>query len=1377
MKLSAGYILSVFDSYLKENMEQHAVLKKLCNFEIKSELIHDNNVEIDKGLSVFAVLNNIIIRGFPTYSSYIFEHTLSNSNAHLYLKDNSKFIEYGLKDVSANDIFNNLSFTREITDHLRFNQTQEAESTFEGSLIQLLENKFGDWIHTILCQQVPFADISPESKEFIHQKVDYLIPFPAEIENLNGIIIEMDGSHHNRPGQADLDQRRDNEALKRGYATIRIRSSESSQSRNQKITSLTRFLNADIFDLFKNNHNQQHLSDELILNPLAWARLQLCIIKAILCNPDWLNDSTLHFAILERESYKSPMAIGDLKYWLSQFSVLTEDASHPSIEVKVFKDESEIENEDDYHAVIDISMRHRFFDTGYSIKPNRITIRNAPLYFGETRKVITGPHLDYKSFGVFENKKWETTNSDRVHSLTYFLRSLFRKKNFMSGQLPILNRSLQGLSVIGLLPTGGGKSLTYQLSSIMQPGVCMVIDPIISLMRDQVKGLKDHWIDACHFINSTIKSPEERTAIQKRIGNGEALFFFISPERLLINDFRRFLNTMTQDPEPVYFNYCVIDEAHCVSEWGHDFRTSYLSVAENGIRFCVTHPEFDNTVPIFALTATASYDVLMDIQRELSGNDMQFRIGEDAIVQPENFERKELTFKVVQISSPELANLTGFDLKREVSRIKNEHLERIVLNHGYQLHDQSGLIFCPHRSHYFGITDRFKNDGGSNGVLDRLYENIPELSQRMGFFMGSGDDGNEIQEFSIQNQDAFLDGKLNLLVATKAFGMGIDKDNIRFTVHFNYPSSIESFLQEAGRAGRDKKPSVCYLLYTRDDILEEDVEFDVNHYFHSRAYRGNAKEKAILNELLHKIYEPDRIYPLSIDIQKTFAVEAIVTTWKSRNGNRFVSVQESFQDRIGSIMIEGQNFPVYVDKEVLAGNSTYTVEEARQILNHLKGRLPAQGNANAAWDWLHTSSDPRPGIFDVLELPGTTHKKYSGELELSWENNIRERIINIQNFVKDSLRRAGRPERISKVDRLISSLIQGAGSALNFEDLMERISTRLSNNEFKYNLEEQAGKRDKRLKRSLGSTFQGLKDYYNQVRDKADTEKAIYRLRLLGVIDDYTVNYKERTFTLYLSKKKDGFYKRRLRNYLSQFYSEERVKKELKTANRVAADSLIERYLYYLVDFGYEQVAAKRARSITDMKEACKYGAEKQSSEFSEYLHLYLNSKYFREEYLVNGINESLSHKLDHGKLTDSALIWYYIELMERDGNSEVNNIKHLRGATSRMLNVSTDNPVLLVLSAYSIYFQEYNTQSLLSEAEENLISALNYYEQNENWDEKQLRSLFDRFVSTIRSKRPEIDDYYEFEFENFRLSAMIESLKNINNELSTINNHLLPHV
>src|SRR5690625_4197206 len=377
--------------------------------------------------------------------------------------------------------------------------------------------------------------------------------------------------------------------------------------------------------------------------------------------------------------------------------------------------------------------------------------------------------------------------------------------------------------------------------------------------------------------------------------------------------------------------------------------------------------------------------------------------------------------------------------------------------------------------------------------------------------------------------------------------------------------------------------------------------------------------------------------------------------------------------------------------------------------------MHAQCKSNAAWDWLQTSSNPRPGIFDVLELPGTTHKKYSGELELSWENNIRERIIDIQNFVKDSLRRAGRPERISKVDRLISSLIQGAGSALNFEDLMGRISTRLSNNEFKYNLEEQAGKRDKRLKRSLGSTFQGLKDYYNQVRDKADTEKAIYRLRLLGVIDDYTVNYKERTFTLYLSKKKDGFYKRRLRNYLSQFYSEERVKKELKTANRVAADSLIERYLYYLVDFGYEQVAAKRARSITDMKEACKYGAEKQSSEFSEYLHLYLNSKYFREEYLVNGINESLSHKLDHGKLTDSALIWYYIELMERDGNSEVNNIKHLRGATSRMLNVSTDNPVLLVLSAYSIYFQEYKTERILPEDEEKRSSALNYYEQNKN--------------------------------------------------------------
>jgi Superfamily II DNA helicase len=165
------------------------------------------------------------------------------------------------------------------------------------------------------------------------------------------------------------------------------------------------------------------------------------------------------------------------------------------------------------------------------------------------------------------------------------LQNIFRKESFREGQLPILNRALQGKSVIGLLPTGGGKSLTYQIASLLQAGVTMVIDPIKSLMQDQYDNLLKNGIDSCNFINSKL-TREEKTIATNQIADSKVLFTFVSPERLQIEEFRLSLKEMYKNK--VYFSYCVIDEVHCVSEWGHDFRTSYLSLGKNAIEHCKT---------------------------------------------------------------------------------------------------------------------------------------------------------------------------------------------------------------------------------------------------------------------------------------------------------------------------------------------------------------------------------------------------------------------------------------------------------------------------------------------------------------------------------------------------------------------------------------------------------------------------------------------------------------------------------------------------------------------------------------------------------------------------------------------------------------------
>ena len=204
-------------------------------------------------------------------------------------------------------------------------------------------------------------------------------------------------------------------------------------------------------------------------------------------------------------------------------------------------------------------------------------------------------------------------------ALVYLLQNAFRKRAFRPGQIPIADRALQGLDVVGLLPTGGGKSLTYQLCGLLQPGVTVVVDPINSLMRDQHDKLVENGITACVYVNA-FNSRDERNENMDRISRGELLFAFVSPERFQIERFRSALSACR--PNRVSFAYAVIDEAHCVSEWGHDFRHSYLRLAENLRRFCPTRRD---RLPTFGLTATASFDVLADVQRELD-------MGDDAIV-------------------------------------------------------------------------------------------------------------------------------------------------------------------------------------------------------------------------------------------------------------------------------------------------------------------------------------------------------------------------------------------------------------------------------------------------------------------------------------------------------------------------------------------------------------------------------------------------------------------------------------------------------------------------------------------------------------------------------------------------------------------------
>lgn len=331
------------------------------------------------------------------------------------------------------------------------------------------------------------------------------------------------------------------------------------------------------------------------------------------------------------------------------------------------------------------------------------------------------------------------------------LQRVFGYTEFRSGQESLINGVLSGRDVFGIMPTGGGKSMCYQLPGLMLPGITLVISPLISLMRDQVLALKAAGVPAA-FINSTLTGPQ-MSAVYRNLLAGKYKIVYVAPERL---DYPGFGSLA----EHLNISFVAVDEAHCISQWGQDFRPSYLRI----LQFIQGLPRR----PVLgAFTATATSQVREDILRILQlRNPVQVVTG---------FDRPNLYFEVIH---PE----DGKD---------KELLKRLA---AYKR--KSGIIYCATR---------------------KKVETVCELLQDRGYAVTRYHAGLEEQERTA-NQEDFLYDRKPIMVATNAFGMGIDKSNVSFVIHYNMPKSIEAYYQEAGRAGRDGTDADCILMYNSGDI-------------------------------------------------------------------------------------------------------------------------------------------------------------------------------------------------------------------------------------------------------------------------------------------------------------------------------------------------------------------------------------------------------------------------------------------------------------------------------------------------------------------------------------------------------------------------------
>lgn len=352
------------------------------------------------------------------------------------------------------------------------------------------------------------------------------------------------------------------------------------------------------------------------------------------------------------------------------------------------------------------------------------------------------------------------------------LKRYFGYDSFRPGQSGLVDAILAGRDVLGVMPTGAGKSVCYQIPATLLPGVTIVISPLISLMRDQVDALNDAGIPAA-YVNTT-QGGDEQAMVLAQAAQGDIKLLYVAPERL---ETERFRNFATRVP----ISLVAVDEAHCVSQWGQDFRSSYLGIGE----FIAGLPARPT---VAAFTATATERVRCDIIGILGLNAPQVTVT--------GFDRENLYFDVLKIET----------------KYKAAWVARYVAEHP----DESGIVYCATRKE-------------TEALAAALNHTVPALRGAAG---GSAADsvmrdgpvavayhGGMPANVRNQAQRDFVTDAVPVVVATNAFGMGIDKSNVRYVIHHNMPESIEAYYQEAGRAGRDGEPSRCTLLWNESDIV------------------------------------------------------------------------------------------------------------------------------------------------------------------------------------------------------------------------------------------------------------------------------------------------------------------------------------------------------------------------------------------------------------------------------------------------------------------------------------------------------------------------------------------------------------------------------
>ncbi|MFY7840950.1 MAG: DEAD/DEAH box helicase [Lacibacter sp.] len=769
------------------------------NFTIQNLVTNQTNTEL---LPILYVTKNILQRGFPTTLSKYLQSQLGE----IHKLDN--FEERFLFATNQTSVWNDtIKGDRE-------HNYYPAKDFFEN----IIPNEFGEFsfIQSLLIPEIEINEITgEEDRNFINQQVDFYLPQAK-------LVIEIDGQNHKVDEVTRVsDSTRDNYLSGKGITTIRITTRElQNGTYSAKVETILKHLERyeKLLNFYKNaceKIEKNQMSKEEIktkLLPTAIIRFQILLIE-LLTHKYLTLDEDWNFNILAHEDLPdfAELAINDLLIWNDKLWQLKnkQELKKPNFNIVSTSDKTKFQPTT--KAInIDFSLFKRYTDEN-KISDDVIFVRTD--YFDIVKD------KNYFRVSTAEPINYNVTDEDKP-LLEFFLDNIFDKPSFREGQFPIISNALNRKDTIGLLPTGGGKSLCYQLPCLLQPAINFVVCPIKSLMYDQNDNLVKTLVTNVSFITSDLEA-DERREIEINFEQGRYLFVWISPEKFQIPSFREKISAIVAN---FSIAYAVVDEVHCLSEWGHDFRTSYLNLAKTIDKLSPKDENKEGKIKFIGLTATASVNVLKDIKIEFSRQKQ--RLEDENIKSLLDYSRKELQFEVINDNGNKSEKL-----KKLINELKDT--ESFI-----ETTEKAGLVFTPNVNGAYGCYP-------VSNALNTLYQNkvswfsgdIPKVDEydEHGNKTGRKIDlmpRNEFNKHKLQVQKDFKENKYQLLVATKAFGMGIDKQNVFYTFHYGLPSSVEALYQEAGRAGRwdkrkkenESKIGKCYVLHSPETHDQERVE-------------------------------------------------------------------------------------------------------------------------------------------------------------------------------------------------------------------------------------------------------------------------------------------------------------------------------------------------------------------------------------------------------------------------------------------------------------------------------------------------------------------------------------------------------------------------